>query len=177
MSVSIPSDLVLDVMRNAPSSRTGPETAAQKLAMAGTATGPASFTDVVKGLAGSEGAKADLIVDVLDAADSDLAAGAANALSRHRTEGISPQAAFEQMFIRNMFESMLPAADSGIYGDESASSGVWRSLAADQLASVYTDAGGLGLASKLSERNSPSNPVSMPQWPYFEQTVISSFTS
>ena len=42
MSVSIPSDLVLDVMRNAPSIRTGSETAAQKLAMAGTTTGPAS---------------------------------------------------------------------------------------------------------------------------------------
>lgn len=184
MAIAIPSDLVLDVMRNATSNRA--DAARAKLAAAGSiSTVTVSiFSGVLGGVSQSVTPTDDLIAGVLDAATSDKAAAAATRLTGLAQGGEvassrvtqSPQAAFEQMVLRNMFESMLPAADSGIYGEENASSGVWRSLAADQLATTYVKAGGLGIAASLRPTE-VEGPVSHGQWPYFEQPVLNGFAS
>jgi hypothetical protein len=184
MTIAIPSDLVLDVMRNAVSARA--DAARAKLTMAGpVSAGTTSiFSGILNGVSRKATPSDDLIAGVLDAADSDKATAAATRITGF-SQGVelassrvtqSPQVAFEQMVLRNMFESMLPAADSGIYGEENASSGVWRSLAADQLATTYVNAGGLGIATSLT-RAEADGPVSRGQWPYFEQPVLNGFAS
>lgn len=182
MAIAIPSDLVLDVMRNTESIRVG--AAKARLAASGPVSGDTTsiFSGILDSVPSSAVSTDDLIVGVLDAASSDKATAAANRLrgfSRKvevASDGVtsSPQVAFEQMVLRNMFESMLPAADSGIYGEENASSGVWRSLAADQLATTYVKAGGLGIAGSLMRADN-IGPVGRSQWPYFEQAKLSGF--
>lgn len=182
MAIAIPSDLVLDVMRNAASARV--DAAKTKLAAASpvTAATTSIFSGILAGVAQPSAPSDDLILGVLDAASSGKAAAARlTGLSQGlevANSGVpqSPQVAFEQMVLRNMFESMLPSADSGIYGEEGASSGIWRSLAADQLAATYVNAGGLGIAKSLAQADN-DGPVSRGQWPYFEQPKLSGFAA
>lgn len=188
MAIAIPSDLILDVMRNAPPPRTGAARAEAAAAEAGAAKPSTLFTGILKHLSPVARPEDDLIMGVLSAGGGSKAALATSRLAGGSSESgfvsfvpassarNSPQAAFEQMVLRNMFESMLPAADSGIYGEEGSSSGVWRSLAADQLATTYANAGGLGIASALMKADANDGIVGRPQWPYFEQSAISSFT-
>lgn len=184
MAIAIPSDLVLDVIRNSTSARL--DAARTKLAAARpvSAASTSIFSGILDGVAQPAAPIDDLIVGVLDAANSGKAEAAATRLTGF-SQGVvvasrnvrqSPQVAFEQMVLRNMFESMLPAADSGIYGEENASSGVWRSLAADQLATTYVNAGGLGIAASLAHADN-DGPVSRGQWPYFEQPKLSGFAA
>ena len=86
----------------------------------------------------------------------------------------SPYVAFEQMFLRNMFESMLPSADSGLYGEGTAG-GIWRSMSADQLANVFAKAGGIGIASSLDRTPHNQEIPASRQWPYFEIDEIRAF--
>jgi hypothetical protein len=188
VAIAIPSDLILDVIRNAAPARTPSRPSRE--APVDTAAGDRSveFGSILHASAPLADPADDLILGVIKAADSSkLAAveaglsGAARSTSQYNPalRGVaenSPQKSFEQMFIRNMLESMLPAADSGIYGDEGASSGVWRSLAADQLATAYTNAGGLGIASGMLKSGSGDGMVSGPQWPYFIQSEITSYS-
>jgi hypothetical protein len=78
------------------------------------------------------------------------------------------------MLLRNLFEALLPDTESGAFGS-GPSAGVWRSMAADQMASVYTEAGGTGIARILEER-SGSISAQQGQWPYFRAGQISDFT-
>lgn len=181
MAVTLPSDLIFDVMRAADPSR-------QKSAAAKLGSGDHSqvaFKGVMDGLLAPSRVRDrsdDLIADVLAAADSTKAvaaearlAGFAPPPAVRQADAGEPYKAFEQMVLRNMFESMMPSADSGIYGEDS-SAGIWRSLANDQLASVYSDWGGLGIAQTLSNKGNDSAVRPGGQWPYFETTAISSFT-
>lgn len=140
MAVSIPSDLIADVMRVADPARL--RAAAQKLGEPTRALPAATgFSDTLESLSGQPKMEA-----------------------AHRS--------FEQMMLRNVFEAILPKADSGIYGGET-SSGIWRSMAADQLAAVYAKSGGIGIAQSLT----PGQPVMVrDQWPYFAAPEIRGFT-
>jgi peptidoglycan hydrolase FlgJ len=177
MAVTLPSDLVADVMRAADPSRL--KTAAARLN--GTAQLQAAFSGILDSIGASDRLKDrndDLIADVLGAAD-----GTKVIEAKTRLSGMSPTAsqpeetykAFEQMVLRNMFESMMPAAESGVYGEDS-SAGIWRSIANDQMARVYADWGGLGIAKNLVAAD--GDPMLRPQgqWPYFETPNIRSFT-
>lgn len=181
MAVAIPSDLVLDVMRNATPFRTGRVGGLAAAAGDTCAVPKPIFSGILNGLSPMTEPKDDLIAGVLDAGESGRtanslerlggkleAAGEGSAGSAHT----SPQVAFEQMVLRNMFEAMLPGADSGIYGEEGSSSGVWRSLFADNLATAYAKAGGLGIAASLVKHPGADGPVSHGQWPYFEQQTL-----
>ena len=140
MAVSIPSDLIADVMRVADPARL--RAASRKLG--GTAPAdPAAATGFSTTL--------------------DSLSGPARAEAAYRS--------FEQMMLRNVFESILPKADSGIYGDGT-SSGIWRSMTADQLAAVYAKSSGIGIAQSLT----PGQPVMVrDQWPYFAAPEIRGF--
>lgn len=181
MAVTLPSDLIADVMRAAGPSR---------LRMAAVRLGNSeqsrvAFKGVLDGVTDSARVRDrddDLIADVLREADGTKVAVAEAKLDglTHQsvaggTETEKPYKAFEQMVLRNMFEQMMPPADSGIYGEDS-SGGIWRSLANDQLASVYAEWGGLGIAQSLSDKRETPNVNANRQWPYFETTAIRSFT-
>jgi hypothetical protein len=156
MAVSLPSDLIVDVMRNADPARL--QTAAEALQSLQPAGGdPQAFSAV------------------LDQAGSTLPHNEVNRTPSHGFGDTSqdPHVQFERMVLRNLFESLLPGPDSGAFGT-GPSAGVWRSLAADQLAGVYADAGGIGIASTLEHGAGVSKAAA--QWPYFSTTKIEAFT-
>ena len=152
MAVTIPSDLIADVMRladpvrlHAASQRLGRSTQAAPVSEVG-------FSDTLDRLNWSARTEAP-----------DKAAAA--------------NRSFERMMLRNVFESILPKADSGIYGG-GMSSGIWRSMAADHLASVYAQSGGIGIAGSMAEHQTSMSrqPVALhEQWPYFSTPQIRGF--
>jgi len=85
---------------------------------------------------------------------------------------------FESMMLRNMFEELLPAADGGSYGS-GLSGRMWRSMVADNFASLYATAGGIGISEMLAANGSsakaPESDASDRQWPYFRGTTIAPF--
>ena len=165
MAVTLPSDIVLDVIRGADPAR---------LKMAAAKFGAMPEAPPIKTAA---------FADVLNAEGSEAAPQSGQRLaslfsdapeSGVRGQAAEPHKAFERMVLRNMFESMLPSDDSGIYGGDS-SAGIWRSLSADQMAGVYAERGGIGIAQSLLA--SPEKPTMMPQeqWPYFNTSRIRGF--
>jgi hypothetical protein len=158
MGVSLPSDLVLDVMRNADPVRLHNATAR------------------LQSLEGSDGSNR-VFSDALRSTTPDPRDGA-SAIPQTTAgggAGSNAYAEFERMVLRNLFESLLPEARSGIFGS-GPSAGIWRSLAADQLASIYADSGGIGVASTLAIEEGGNRDGRQPQWPYFTSDEIEAFT-
>jgi hypothetical protein len=152
MGVSLPSDLIVDVMRSADPAKL--ERATAKLQSLDPSTSdPAAFASVLEN------------VDMLQA-------GSGVAPQRGLTA--DPHVDFERMVLRSMLESLLPAETSGAFGS-GPSAGIWRSLAADQLAGVYAGAGGIGVASALAEGDAGSILTLERQWPYFTAAEIKAY--
>lgn len=156
MAVSLPSDVVADVMRNAEPARR--EAAVSKLQSVGS-SGEGSFASAI-GRASSEGAAS---------AFPDAESLPSPIMGSQKTA--SPYQGFEQMVLRNLFETLLPGEDSGAFGG-GPSAGVWRSMAADQLAQVYTNSGGIGIQAMLSPSANQPGPQREVGWPYFSMRDI-----
>lgn len=187
MAVTIPSDLVLNVMGAAEPERV--RSAAQKLGSNTSGTSGLEFagimTDVARSPLSAGALGDDMIQQVLAAADPTKLAKAEShlrGLSGDGPRGSDPASnayrSFEQAFLQNMLESTLPPSGSSVYGD-GPSAGVWRSLAAEQLAKVYSDAGGIGIAGALSlsqqSDRSPGGISTDGHWPYFSTSTIRSY--
>jgi flagellar protein FlgJ len=165
MAVKLSSDLIVDVLRGADPVR-------QRAAVAKLESLSASQDTVFAG--------------VLDATISPVAGPVTRASGSKALESLSPSQqsgtaaiayqGFEQMVLRNMFETLLPDEDSGAFG-EGPSSGIWRSMAADQFAGVYAKSGGIGIANTLASAQQSNAPVQAAQWPYFSVGKINSFSS
>lgn len=164
MGLSLPSDLVADVMRNADPSRL--EGAEAKLRSVGTGSG-ISFASVMKAQPEQWGGGVDSLFS--------HGPTVVNFQFASSSEAAGTYAGFERMVLRNMLEQLLPEAGSGAFGAGTSAS-IWRSLAADQLANVYAQAGGIGVASMLSEQDT-SNVIESGenQWPYFSASEIRAF--
>ena len=163
MAVHLPSDLVADVLRNADPSRR--EAAVSRLRSM--VTNPASgFAGVVEAAGTHLSGQAVNVADegVQGAGSQRVQAGGQNDARAYR--------GFEQMVLRNLFESLLPNEESGAFGD-GPSAGVWRSMAADQLAGVYTNSGGIGLQAMLAPVGGQHGPRREAGWPYFSVGGIS----
>ena len=169
MAVSLPSDLIVDVMRNADPARL--QTARAKLESfqepEGNATGFAALLGRMDG-------------DRLAAARTEALPGSRNGVLPAPQHGGVESAGeayadFERMVLRNLFESLLPGAQSGAFGS-GPSAGVWRSLAADQLAGLYADAGGIGIARTLAGDEARNGGAEEAQWPYFRPGPVQAFT-
>lgn len=162
MAVSLPSDLILDVMRNADPARLSAAT--NKLQAIG---GEGVTSEFAHMLDGAEGA-----VSRQEAAEHAQAEG----LPAGPPQGASQQhyVDFERMVLRNLLESLLPQANSGTFGSGPAA-GVWRTLAADQLAGVYAGSGGVGIAEALSSGTGEQAAERGLQWPYFSTGKIEAF--
>ncbi|MFN4140575.1 rod-binding protein [Aestuariivirga sp.] len=159
MAVTISSDLVLDVMRNADPARKA-EAISRLQSFGGVFSNGRDFAGL------------------LQCMDQPAGVGTSGGSAMHQraesTNSLAAYAGFERMVLRNLFESLLPAVDSGAYG-AGPSAGVWRSMAAEQFATTYAEAGGLGIADALSRERIGTEMAQVEQWPYFKLDAISSF--
>ncbi len=158
------SDLIVDVMRSADPARQRAAVARLESIAVPQDRDFALALDTAAGTSTGPGVPASQSITLASRSSSQRAADATGAYQ-----------GFERMVLRNMFESMLPAEDSGAFG-ESPSASVWRSLAADQLAGIYAKTGGIGIAATLASAHQEKAPVQVMQWPYFSLAKISSFS-
>ncbi|MGY2050555.1 rod-binding protein [Methylobacterium sp. JK268] len=142
MSITPPSDIVLDVARAADPARA--QEAASKL---GTATGPvdpAAFASAMSGAGLSTHMPHDAQAQ-LTAAKTDTA------LSAGRS---TPYRQFEAMVMQHFVEAMLPAKAGSVYG-KGIAGGYWKSMLAEQISGQVAKAGGIGIA-KMLEKSHPA---------------------
>lgn len=165
MAVSLPSDLIADVMLNADAARRNAATA--KLRSAGEAAG-AQFASIFEDIQAPGATSERYQKEPASTGRS----GAFSGLSQEHGHKDAAYQGFERVVLRNLFEALLPGEESGSFG-EGPSAGIWRSMAADQLANVYSERGGIGIASLVSENGSSLRRET--QWPYFSKNEISTF--
>lgn len=156
MAVSLPSDLIADVIRNADPARR--QAAAQRLQSFG--DGESVFAAMIEQSAPLD---AGQVLQEMPLASEHRVSGARHGATVEQT-GVFRS--FEQVVLRNLFETLLPESASGAFGG-GPSAGVWRSMAADQLAGIYAENGGIGVANMLASQTSSSTPGREDQWPYF----------
>ncbi len=175
MAVRLPSDLVVDVMRAADPSQVHLATANLK-AQARTEVANAMFTDALQQLRKPK-PSGDMIADVMRAAEPGAASLAARKLAGLSMAPNDAYAQFEAFMLRDAIEEMLPKTGQGAFG-EGFAGGVWRSMAAEQFASIFTQHGGLGIAQSLRARDAGQDePPAAPdgQWPYYRGPAISAY--
>jgi hypothetical protein len=171
MAVSLPSDLIMDVMRNADPSRVNTVTA--KLQdLGGERRIAKDFANLLDGIHGVHMQNASAV----DSADGRHGLAASPTLSGVAAHRVAPDpfVDFERMVLRNLLESLLPDAQSGTFGT-GPSAGVWRSMAADQLAGLYASNGGIGIAGTLAGGDDGLAAGGDAQWPYFTTEGIKAF--
>jgi len=162
MGVSLPSDLIVDVMRNADPGRLSAATS--KLEAIGGEGNASQFADMLGDV--------DAAPAQQDGSSQALAEASSAAPQLAAAQGQYVE--FERMVLRNLLESLLPESGSGAFG-AGPSAGVWRSLAADQLAGVYAGSGGVGIANALSSGEGEQAADNSLQWPYFSTGKIEAF--
>lgn len=162
MAITLSSDLIMDVVRSADPVRRS--AAAAKL---GSISGYVGKPNVFEAVVADEESRSERISNSsLSLTFEDGGNGGREAVEHYRD--------FETFVLRNLFEALLPKSESGAFGT-GPSADVWRSMAADELAKVYTEAGGTGIAGMVSGRDGNA-PLPDAQWPYFSLPSISSFT-
>lgn len=158
MAVRLPSDIVADVMMNADPVRRGSAVARLQSAKGDEAPFAGAMERVQ--------ARAVASISAGNAMPSAESLTSAPGAVRKQDEHDSAYKGFERMVLRNLFETLLPNDESGTFGG-GPSAGIWRSMAADQLAGVYTENGGIGVAKMLSSGNDGAGLRRESQWPYF----------
>lgn len=162
MSVTLPSDLVADVMRSADPARRD-----AAIARLDAAKQEQDFASQLDGVATRDFRTTSLV--------SPPSAGSIAAPPATRGQGkTEAYLGFERMVLRNLFETLLPDQASGAFGG-GPSAGVWRSMAADQLAGVYAKDGGIGIARMLERNSAAPGPRLVSQWPYFQLDALGGF--
>lgn len=157
MAVNLPSDLIADVMRNAePAQRNAAVARLQSLG-----AGRTEFAAMVDGVAKQSPRQVEKSAD----SRSPSISGSPGTADTKGDQG-SVYRGFERMVLRNLFETLLPDESSGAFG-AGPSAGIWRSMAADQFAGVYSENGGIGIASLIASSGGEQAPRRESQWPYF----------
>lgn len=172
MAVSLPSDLIMDVMRSADPSRVNTVTAKLR-DLGGNGHIGGDFTDLLAGIDGTHGEGGSPRAPA-DGEHGFPALVAPAGVGTHRLAS-NPYVDFERMVLRNLLESLLPDATSGSFGT-GPSAGVWRSMAADQLAGLYASSGGIGIAATLAGSDTQAVEGGDAQWPYFRTDAIKAFS-
>lgn len=167
MAVTLPSDLVLDVMRAADPVRSR-ETVARLNQGASVDPGGRDFATAMNDARTADGAEPVTVPWMSGGISLPLRPGEANEPKTHAYRS------FEKMMLQSMVETMLPAADTGVFGDQ-ISGGVWRTMTADALSTAVADSGGIGIASIIASREDSSHMAHAGQWPYFGVSQIQSF--
>lgn len=175
MSLTINSDLVVGVLQAGSPSR---------ISAATRTLAAAAAQDFGRALLAAENSipspGGDLVLDVIAAADPVKKQTAELRLMDRTPEGkLAAFQKFEALLLSNAFDNVLPENESGAFG-EGFAGGVWRSMAAEQFASLFTARGGIGIAEMLAQQLDsgdafPQANRSMGQWPYFETKAISAY--
>lgn len=178
MAVTIPSDLVMDVLRQADPAKL------QKSAARLTGTNQfvsVKSSDFSRLMGGRDAGDISGAPDMPGVATRVATATASGLLpdkpSVSSSTGVptDPYKEFERLFYRNVFELVLPPVESGAFGGDSAG-GIWRSMAADQFSGAVV-AGHDGAISALVQGRGLAEGVEMQaEWPYFQTTPITGFT-
>lgn len=152
MSISPPSDLIVDVMRQADPVRV--REAAERLAAIGRSTKPAvaadDFTAHVKNAileATAEGEQARQPAPV----QAPLTLAQDGPARVRGKEKMSPGQQLESFVLTSLIETMMPKNAESVFGSGTAGS-YWRSILAEKLAAELTMAGGVGLQEQLRLR-------------------------
>jgi peptidoglycan hydrolase FlgJ len=64
---------------------------------------------------------------------------------------LKPAQQFESFVLQSFVETMLPAADSGFFGEGTAGT-IWRSMLAERIGAEIAASGGVGIAEMLDRR-------------------------
>jgi peptidoglycan hydrolase FlgJ len=65
---------------------------------------------------------------------------------------LKPAQQFESFVLQGLVETMLPAADSGFFGEGTAGT-IWRSMLAERIGAEIAASGGVGIAEMVENRN------------------------
>lgn len=145
MSISPPSDIVLDVTRAADPSRLS-AAAGRLQQMARSSAAGTDFGDMMMSYeadaAGADDVDFSAIEDVANRAVAAPAPPGAKALDPSDSYG-----AFEAMVLSNFVEAMMPK-DSAVFGNGTAGE-VWASMMAQNIAGEIAKRGGVGIADQL----------------------------
>ncbi|BAQ44651.1 MULTISPECIES: rod-binding protein [Methylobacterium] len=147
MSISPPSDIVLDVARAADPARF--QEAAAKLSQPGSA-GATAFADAARDV----GLSTHMPLD---------ARGALTGLQNQTAmsgAGSDPYKKFEGLVLQQFVEAMMPEKSETVYGKGNAG-GIWKSMLAEQIGTQIAKAGGIGIAKMLNAAH-PGTPAAAP---------------
>jgi len=151
VSISPPSDIILDVARAADPERY--RVAADRLTRLGSAS-PSEKTDfaaifgALTGSATTSGSP-DISAQVQSVADRMLRAEWHGKAANSGPVSIEKaQRDLEGMLLQNVIESILPKDSGGLYGGGVAG-GMWRSVLAEQIGAQIARAGGIGISARV----------------------------
>ncbi|AWN53193.1 rod-binding protein [Methylobacterium sp. 17Sr1-1] len=147
MSISPPSDIVLDVARAADPSRY--QEAAAKLSQPGSA-GATAFADAARDVGLSTHMPLDARGTLLTMQNQTALTGA----------GSDPYKKFEGLVLQQFVEAMMPEKSETVYGKGNAG-GIWKSMLAEQIGTQIAKAGGIGIAKMLNAAH-PNTPATAP---------------
>jgi hypothetical protein len=147
MSISPPSDIVLDVARAADPVRY--QEAAAKLSQPGTA-GATAFADAARDVGLSTHMPLDARGSLTGLQNQTALSGA----------GSDPYKKFEGLVLQQFVEAMMPEKSETVYGKGNAG-GIWKSMLAEQIGTQIAKAGGVGIAKMLNAAHpaAPAAPV------------------
>lgn len=162
MSISLPSDLILDVVKAAdPQKAQAMATRLRQASAASPSALPANALSFDETLADTDAPTAapEVVAPRMEglsplAASSSLALRNATALS-DKSAGATPPAyrRFEAMVLSGFVDSILPEAKASLFGSGTAGQ-VWRSMLAERIADEVAKSGGVGLAERIA--NAPA---------------------
>lgn len=149
MSISPPSDIVMDVARAADPARY--QEAAAKLSQPGD---PAAFASAAAEAAREAGISTHMPLD---------ARGALTSLKNDTAlKGASdPYRKFEGQVLQQFVEAMLPDKSETVYGKGNAG-GIWKSMLAEQIGQQIAKSGGIGIARMLEAAHPNKAPTLAP---------------
>lgn len=145
MSISLPTDIVMDVAKAAEPARY--QAAVAKLSAPGD---PAAFTDTMQ----AAGLALHMPLD---------AAGALTTLKNQTTlagtgPGSDPYKKFEGLVLQQFVEAMMPDKSETVFGKGNAGS-IWKSMLSEQIGQQIAKAGGIGIAKTLSKAHPAIDPA------------------
>ena len=136
MSITVPSDIVMDVARAA-----DPDRYREAAAKLSAPVDPAAFPDAVRGVAVAEHMPMDARAALTGLHNQTALSSAGTAPDPYRK--------FESLVLQQFVEQMMPKKADHVFGKGNAG-GIWKSMFAEQIAAQIAKAGGIGIAKMIS---------------------------
>lgn len=159
MAISPPSDILLDVASAADPAKVRAATARLAALAADPGAQNVGFSEALSRVntQASAAQTSASQVSTLSSSSASPFAASTTTVAPHDVSIAKPNAyrKFEAQVLQTFIESMLPKDDE-VFGDKE-SSGVYRSLMAEQLANQMAGAGGIGLAKAIEAAHPPTS--------------------